>query len=151
MPGQADDSTPRLIEILLVEDNVADILLTKKALEQEKVCNHIGVAKDGVEALQYLRGEGEFANANRPDLILLDLNMPRMDGQEFLAELKADENLRCIPVIVLTSSDADEDIYRSYNLQAAGYIKKPANLARLIEIVRQLKGYWTAVVRLPTT
>jgi chemotaxis family two-component system response regulator Rcp1 len=143
------DETPKLIDILLVEDNPADVLLTKNALEQEQVCNHIGVAKDGVEALQYLRCEGEFADARRPDLILLDLNMPRMDGQEFLNELKADENLRCIPVVVLTSSDADEDIHRSYDLQAAGYIKKPASLAQLVEIVKNLKKYWVGIVKLP--
>ena len=118
-------------------------------MEQERVCNHIGAAKDGVEALQYLRREGEFGDAPRPDLILLDLNMPRMDGQEFLKELKADEELRSIPVVVLTSSDADEDIHRSYDLQAAGYVKKPPTLAQLIQIIRKLKAYWVGIVKLP--
>ena len=143
-------STRGLIDILLVEDNPADVLLTKKVLEKEEVCKHIGVAKDGLEALHYLRGEGDFATPSRPDLILLDLNMPRMDGPQLLTELKADERLRSIPVVVLTSSDADNDIERSYDLQAAGYIKKPADIAQFEDVAKMLKGYWIGLVKLPS-
>lgn len=143
-------TTPGLIDILLVEDNPADVLLTKKVLEEEEVCKHIGVAKDGLEALHFLRGEGDFATPSRPNLILLDLNMPRMDGQQFLAELKADEKLRSIPVVVLTSSDADRDIEGSYDLQAAGYIRKPADIVQFEEIAKMLKGYWIGLVKLPS-
>jgi CheY-like chemotaxis protein len=140
-------STP--IEILLVEDNPGDVRLTREALRDGKVRNNLKVARDGVEALAMLRGEGEHAGMTRPDLILLDLNMPRMDGREVLRELKKDPQLRVIPVVVLTTSKADEDILRTYELNANCYITKPVDLAQFIHVVRSIEDFWLTVVRLP--
>ncbi len=137
------------VDILLVDDDAGDILLTKKALTNDKICNSIHVANDGVEALAFLRKEGEYTNAPRPDLILLDLNMPRMDGREALAKIKQDENLRSIPVVVLTTSDSNQDILQSYDLQASCYITKPVDLEQFVGVVRTLKEFWFSIVKLP--
>lgn len=142
-------STPKLIDILLVEDDEGDVLLTKKALANGKIYNSLNVARDGVEAMAFLRQEGEYADVPRPDLILLDLNMPRMDGRETLAQIKQDEDLRSIPVVVLTTSDSDQDILKSYDLQASCYITKPVDLEQFTGIVRAIKDFWFTVVKLP--
>jgi len=146
-----DDTQPLLkpINILLVEDDEGDVLLTKKALSNGKIYNSLNVAKDGVEALAFLRKEREYAEALRPDLILLDLNMPRKDGRETLAEIKGDVHLRSIPVVVLTTSDSDRDILKSYDLQASCYITKPVDLQQFIEVVKAIKDFWFTVVKLP--
>jgi CheY-like chemotaxis protein len=139
----------RPIEILLVEDNPGDVRLTIEALKEGKVRNHLSVARDGVEALAFLRREGNFAGAARPDLILLDLNLPRKDGREVLAVIKEDAALRRIPVVVLTTSKAEEDILRTYDLHANCYITKPVDLDQFISVVRSIDEFWLAVVRLP--
>ncbi len=145
----ATQSMPKLVDILLVEDDEGDVLLTKKALANGKIYNSLCVAKDGVEALAFLRKEGEYAAAPRPDLILLDLNMPRMDGRETLAQIKQDENLRSIPIVVLTTSDSDQDVLQSYDLQASCYITKPVDLEKFTSVVRAIKDFWFSVVKLP--
>jgi two-component system, chemotaxis family, response regulator Rcp1 len=143
------DSLGRPIEILLVEDNPGDVRLTIEALKEGKVSNRLSVARDGVEALAFLRREGPHATAPRPDLILLDLNLPRRDGREVLAEIKADARLRRIPVVVLTTSNAEEDILRTYDLHANCYINKPVDLDQFISVVRSIDDFWLTVVRLP--
>jgi CheY-like chemotaxis protein len=142
-------SDARPIDILLVEDDPGDTLITREALEQSKVANNLACVVDGEEALAYLRQEGEHADAVRPDLILLDLNLPRRDGREVLAEVKADPDLRRIPVVVLTTSQAEEDILRSYDLHANAYVSKPVDFARFVEVVRQVDEFFFTVVRLP--
>ena len=137
------------IEILLAEDNPGDVRLTIEALKENKVKNHLSVARDGVEAMAFLRREGEFANAPRPDLILLDLNMPKKSGLEVLAEIKAAPLLRRIPVVILTTSDAEQDIVRSYDLHANCYITKPVDLSQFMTVVRKIEGFWMEIVRLP--
>lgn len=137
------------VEILLVEDNLGDIRLTQVALKDSKIANTLNVVKDGVDALAYLRREGPFANAVRPDIILLDLNLPRKDGREVLEEIKADETLRRIPVVVLTTSSADEDIVRSYNLHANCFITKPVDLNSFVTIVKSIEHFWFQIVKLP--
>lgn len=137
------------VEILLVEDNLGDIRLTQVALKDSKIANTLNVVKDGVDALAYLRREGPFANAVRPDIILLDLNLPRKDGREVLEEIKADELLRRIPVVVLTTSSADEDIIRSYNLHANCFITKPVDLNSFVTIVKSIEHFWFQIVKLP--
>ena len=139
----------REIEILLVEDNPGDARLTKEALAEGKVLNHMSVVEDGVFALAYLRKEGQFANARRPDIILLDLNLPRMDGRELLAIIKVDTDLKCIPVVVLTTSKAEEDIFKSYDLHANCFITKPVDLEQFIKVVRSIEEFWFTVVKLP--
>jgi CheY-like chemotaxis protein len=139
----------RPIEILLVEDDPGDVLMTQEALEHHKIRNALHVARDGVEALQFVRQEGPFADAPRPGLILLDLNLPRKNGQEVLAELKESPDLRTIPVVVLTTSEAEEDIVRSYQLHANAYITKPVDFDRFIEVVRQIDDFFLTVVKLP--
>jgi len=138
-----------LIEILLVEDSPSDTDLTIEALSEAKVANHLSAVPDGVEALAFLRHEREYAQAPRPDLILLDLNLPRKDGREVLAELKADPHLRTIPVVVLTSSSADEDVMRAYQLQCNCYITKPVVFKDFLQVVRSIENFWLAVVTLP--
>ncbi len=135
------------IKILLVEDNPADADLTIESLKACKLLHDISVVEDGVEAMAFLRREGSYANAVRPDLILLDLNLPRMDGREVLAELKQEPRLRRIPVVVLTSSEADEDIVRSYDLHAAAYVTKPVGLDGFGKIVKAFDSFWFSVVR----
>ena len=137
------------IEILLVEDSPGDARLTIEALKEAKVLNHISIAEDGVEAMAFLRQEGEHAAAPRPDLILLDLNLPRKDGREVLAEVKADESLALIPVVVLTTSQAEQDIAKSYQLHANCYITKPVDLDQFMEVIKAVESFWLTVVRLP--
>lgn len=139
----------RAIEILLVEDNLGDARLTQEALREARVSNHLSLVRDGVEALAFLRREGGYASAPRPDLILLDLNLPRKDGREVLSEIKSDERLRRIPVVVLTVSQSDEDILRAYNLNANCYITKPVDLEHFIKVVRSIEDFWLAIVKLP--
>jgi len=138
-----------LFVILLVEDNLADVRLTREALTNGKVKHELHVARDGVEAMAFLRNQGAFQKAPRPDMILLDLNLPRKDGREVLAEIKADPDLRSIPVIILTSSQADEDILKTYNLHANGYIVKPVDLEQFFRIIKQIKEFWMSIVVLP--
>jgi CheY-like chemotaxis protein len=137
------------VEILLVEDNPADVRLTREALGSDRLWANLAVAKDGVEAMAYLRREGKFAGVTRPDLVLLDLNLPRKDGREVLAELKADADLRLIPVVILTSSSDDEDIARAYGLHANCYITKPVDLRQFIKIVESIEDFWFTIVKLP--
>ena len=137
------------IDILLVEDSAADVRLTREALRPTKANNRLNVAADGIEALAILRKEGRYADAPRPDLILLDLNLPRKNGRAVLAEIKEDADLRRIPVVVVTSSSADEDILRSYNLHANCYITKPLELENFIQVVRAVNEFWVGFVQLP--
>lgn len=137
------------IEVLLVEDDPGDVLMTQEAFEEHKLRNRLTVVSDGVEALAYLRREGKYADAVTPDLILLDLNLPRRDGRQVLAEIKEDEQLGRIPVVVLTTSQADEDILRSYQLHANAYVTKPVDFDRFIAVVRQIDEFFVSVVKLP--
>lgn len=137
------------IEVLLVEDDPGDELMTREAFEENKVRNKLHVAHDGEEALDFLNRRGAFADAPRPDLVLLDLNLPKFDGRQVLAEIKADEDLRTIPVVVLTTSGAEEDILRSYQLHANAYVTKPVDFARFIQVVRQIDNFFVSVVSLP--
>lgn len=143
------DKDNRWIDILLVEDNPGDVRLTEEALREGKIKNRLFVVSDGVEALSYLRREGEYANSVMPDLILLDLNLPRMDGRQVLQNIKEDESLKSIPVVVLTTSDAEDDVLRSYNLHANCYITKPVDLDQFLTIVRSIENFWLSVVKLP--
>jgi CheY-like chemotaxis protein len=137
------------IDILLVEDDPGDVLMTREAFEHHKVSNVLHVATDGVAALQFVRREPPYTDAPRPGLILLDLNLPKKDGREVLAELKAAPDLRTIPVVVLTTSEAEEDILRSYDLHANAYVTKPVDFDRFIEVVRQIDDFFVTVVKLP--
>jgi CheY-like chemotaxis protein len=137
------------IDVLLVEDDPGDVLMTREAFEDHKVQNNLEVVSDGVDAVAYLRKKGRYADATTPDLILLDLNLPRKDGREVLAEIKADENLRSIPVVVLTTSEAEEDVVRSYSLHANAYVTKPVDFEQFLRIVRQIDEFFVSVVRLP--
>ena len=139
----------KLIDVLLVEDDPGDVLMTREAFEDNKLRNRLSVVSDGVSALEFLRKEGEHVDAPTPDLILLDLNLPRMDGREVLQALKADADLRSIPVVVLTTSEAEEDVVRSYSLHANAYVTKPVDFDRFIEVVRQIDEFFVEVVRLP--
>jgi two-component system, chemotaxis family, response regulator Rcp1 len=139
----------RPIEILLVEDNPGDVRLTIEGLRESKVRNNLHVAPDGVAALEFLRRDGTYADAPRPDLILLDLNLPKKDGREVLAEIKADPALRTIPVVVLTTSSAEKDVLRTYELQAASYITKPVDLEQFITVVKSIEDFWLTIVTLP--
>jgi two-component system, chemotaxis family, response regulator Rcp1 len=138
------------IEILLVEDNAADVRLTEEALKEGKVRNNLHVARDGMEALEFLRRQGAHKNATRPDLVLLDLNLPRRDGREVLAEIKNDPELKMIPVVVLTTSSAEADILKSYKLHANCYITKPVDLEQFVTVVKSIDDFWLTVVRLPS-
>ena len=140
---------PTPIEVLLVEDDPGDVLMTQEAFEEHKVRNNLAVVNDGTDAIAYLRREGQYADAPRPDLVLLDLNLPRRDGREVLAEIKNDPNLCDIPVVVLTTSQADEDILRSYKLHANAYVTKPVDFERFIAVVRQIDEFFVSVVKLP--
>ena len=137
------------IEVLLVEDNPGDVRLTREALKEGKVCNNLSVVRDGVEALAFLRRQGQYGDAPRPDVILLDLNLPRKDGREVLEEVKADPALRSIPVVVLTSSEAERDIVQAYALHANCYITKPVDLDQFIRVVKSIEDFWFSIVRLP--
>lgn len=139
----------KAIEILLVEDNPGDIELTRIALEDNKMSVNLNVAEDGVEALKFLKKQGQYQGAPHPDLILLDLNLPRKDGREVLAEMKADPILKRIPVVILTTSQAEEDVLKAYNLSANCYITKPVDLDRFVKIVRSIENFWFTIVKLP--
>jgi chemotaxis family two-component system response regulator Rcp1 len=139
----------RPIEILLVEDNPADVRLTEEALKESDVSNNLAVARDGVEALDYLQRRGRFEAVTRPDMILLDLNLPRKDGREVLAEIKVDKALQGIPVVVLSTSQREEDITSSYDLHANCYISKPVELERFIEVIQSIESFWGGVAELP--
>ena len=139
------------IEILLVEDNPGDMRLTKEALKEGKVYNNLHWARDGVEALEFLRRQGKHAKAPRPDIILLDLNLPKKDGREVLSVIKNDDELKHIPVVVLTTSKAEEDVVRSYNLHANCYVTKPVDLEKFISVVHAIDRFWLTVVTLPPT
>lgn len=141
------EATP--IQILMVEDNEPDIRLATEALKEAKIANSVHVVEDGVEALEYLRRQGKHEAARRPDLILLDLNLPRKDGRQVLAEIKADPDLGRIPVVVLTSSSAEQDVLKSYDLHANSYIVKPVDFAGLMDVVKSIEQFWVTVVRLP--
>jgi chemotaxis family two-component system response regulator Rcp1 len=137
------------IEILMVEDNPGDVRLTVEALKETKLNNNLNIVKNGVEALAYLRREGEYANAARPDLILLDLNLPKKDGREVLREIKEDQDLGRIPVVILTTSQAEEDILRTYDLHANCYISKPVDLEQFTQVVQSIEFFWLTIVKLP--
>ncbi|MGZ4597079.1 MAG: response regulator [Actinomycetes bacterium] len=140
----------RQIEVLLVEDDPGDVLMTREAFQDYKVANQLHVVQDGADALAFLRREGEYAGVPRPDLVLLDLNLPRMDGREVLQAIKSDPELASIPVVVLTTSEAEEDVLRSYSLHANAYVTKPVDFERFIAVVRQIDDFFVTVVRLPT-
>jgi CheY-like chemotaxis protein len=137
------------VEILLVEDNPGDVRLTIEALKESKIANVLNVIGDGIEAIKYLNREGEYKDKNRPDLILLDLNLPKMDGHQVLAEIKENDPLKCIPVVILTSSEADEDILRTYELHANCYVTKPVGIEQFIKVVHSVGDFWFSIVKLP--
>ena len=139
----------RTVEILLVDDNIGDVVLTKEALKGADFSNRVSVARDGFEALEFLRRTGKFADAKRPDLILLDINMPRKNGCEVLEEIRGDEDLSIIPVVILTSSEAEDDIRRSYALGANCFVTKPADLDEMVKAVQAINFFWLTVAKLP--
>jgi CheY-like chemotaxis protein len=142
--------TVRPVEILLVEDNPGDVRLTQETFKECKISNHVSLAEDGEKALAFLRQEGAYANSVRPDLILLDLNLPKKDGREVLTEIKADPSLRRIPVVILTTSRAEQDIVKTYDLHANCYITKPLNLEQFITVVKSIQDFWLTIVKLPS-
>lgn len=148
MANRGDSPAPP-VEILLVEDNPGDVRLTKEALREGKVYNNLHWAKDGVEALEFLRREGKHSEAPRPDIILLDLNLPKKDGREVLSSIKNDDRFKQIPVVILTTSEAEEDVLRSYELHANCYITKPVDLDKFIVVVQSIDRFWLTVVTLP--
>lgn len=139
----------RPIEILLVEDNPGDVRLTREALKEGKVLNKLNVVKDGVEAMEFLRKRGKFTIESRPDLILLDLNLPKKDGREVLAEVKGDPNLKRIPVVILTTSKSEQDIIKTYDLHANCYITKPVDLNQFMNVIQSIEEFWLTIVNLP--
>ena len=143
-------SPNRTVEILLVDDNIGDVVLTKEALKGADFTNRVSIARDGFEALDFLRHAGKFASAPTPDLILLDINMPRKNGCEVLQEIRADESLKLIPVVILTSSEAEDDIRRAYELRANCYVTKPADLDEMVKIVQAIDFFWTTIAKLPS-
>ncbi len=146
--SSTNDET-RQAEILLVEDNPGDVGLVREAMRVAKMTNRMSVAQDGEEAMQFLRRQGRFADAPRPDLILLDLNLPKKDGREVLAEIKGDPDLKLIPVVILTTSDDEEDVERAYSLHANCYVTKPVDFNKFMQVVRQIDEFWVKVVTLP--
>jgi CheY-like chemotaxis protein len=144
-----EDADYLMVDVLLVEDDAGDVLMTREAFEHYKIRNTLHVVTDGEQAIQFVRREGDFADAPRPGLIMLDLNLPRRDGLEVLAEIKADPELRLIPVVILTTSQAEEDIIRSYALHANAYVSKPVDFERFIEVIRQIDNFFITVVKLP--
>ncbi|MCL4485384.1 MAG: response regulator [Nitrospirae bacterium] len=143
------DQVGRPVEFLLVEDNPGDVRLTREALKDSKVRNNLNVLGDGVSALAYLRRETPYEGAPRPDIILLDLNLPKMDGREVLSKIKADPSLRRIPVVVITSSEAEQDILRTYDLHVNCYVTKPVDLDQFIKVVQSIESFWLTIVQLP--
>ncbi len=144
-----DNELSSPIEILLVEDNPGDVRLTQEALKEGKILNNLHIAKDGIEAISFLRRDGVYDNAVRPDLILLDLNLPKKDGREVLMEIKKDDKLRRIPVVVLTTSRAEEDIIRTYDCYANCYITKPVDFDQFINVIKSIEDFWLNIVKLP--
>ncbi len=144
-----DETRARSVEILLVEDNPADVRLTQVAIKNSKIANNLHVVNDGVEAINFLRKQGTFKDKPKPDLILLDLNLPKKNGFEVLSEIKADPNLRRIPVVILSISDAEEDLLKTYNLYANCYIKKPVDIIEFEKIVKSIGNFWFSIVILP--
>jgi CheY-like chemotaxis protein len=144
-----ETSPLNVIDVLLVEDDEGDVLMTREAFAAHKIRNELHVTTDGEQALRFLRREGDYEHAPRPGLILLDLNLPRRDGREVLAEIKADPELRTIPVVVLTTSEAEEDILRSYSLYANAYVSKPVDFDRFVEVIRRIDDFFVTVVKLP--
>jgi CheY-like chemotaxis protein len=142
--------TGEVVDILLVEDNPGDVRLTREAMKEAKLRNQLHVVSDGVEALAFLRRQGAYANAVRPHLVLLDLNLPRKDGREVLAEIKQDTSLRRIPVVILTSSEAEVDILKAYDLHANCYISKPVDIEQFLTVVKSIEDFWVTIVKLPT-
>ncbi len=145
----AEEVSTEEVTILLVEDNPGDVLLTKKALERNELSNELHVVEDGEQALAFLRREGRYADAPRPDLVLLDLNLPRKDGREVLEEVKSDEDLQQIPVVVMTSSDDEQDVLQAYHNHANGYVTKPVDLEQFMKVVRCVERFWLSIVRRP--
>ena len=145
----SDAAFSRPVEILLVEDNPGDVRLTQETMKEFKVLNNLSVVGDGVEAMAFLRREGKYATASRPDLILLDLNLPKKDGREVLAEIKGDEQLKRIPVVILTTSGAEQDILKTYELHANCYIKKPVDLDQFSAVIKSIEQFWFTIVKLP--
>jgi CheY-like chemotaxis protein len=143
------DSDVKVIDVLLVEDDPGDVLMTREAFADHKVKNNLHVVDNGVDAMAFLRRDGEYADAPTPDLVLLDLNLPKMDGREVLGLIKEDESLRSIPVVVLTTSEAEEDVLKSYQLHANAYVTKPVDFERFLEVVRQIDEFFVTVVKLP--
>lgn len=141
----------RPVEFLLAEDNPGDVRLTKEALRESKISNNLNVVPDGVEAMAFLRRMGSYADAPRPDVILLDLNLPKKDGREVLAEVKADPNLRLIPVVIITSSEAEQDVLRTYELHANCYVTKPVDLEQFIKVIQSIETFWLTIVTLPSS
>ena len=139
----------RPVEILLIEDNMGDVRLTREAFRDSKILNNIHHVIDGVEAMKFLRAEGEYKEMPRPDIILLDLNLPKKDGRQVLGEIKQDSNLKRIPVVILTVSKNDEDILKSYDLHANCYITKPISLDKFLAVVKAIEDFWLAIVKLP--
>lgn len=139
----------KIVEILLVEDSPGDVRLTREALDEHKIINNLHVARDGIEAMEYLKKRGEFADAVRPDIILLDLNLPKMDGREVLKKIKHDAELKTIPVVILSTSDADEDISVAYKNYANCYITKPIDLEQYVKVVQSFQNFWLSIVKLP--
>lgn len=137
------------VEILLIEDNPLDVIMTREALEGGKVCNNLSVVEDGEQAMDFLHRKGTYADAPRPDLILLDLNLPRKDGREVLIEIKADPSLHHIPVIILTTSKAEEDVVKSYKLHANCFITKPVDLEQFTNVIKSIEDFWFEIVKLP--
>ena len=137
------------VEILLVEDNPGDVRLVLEVFKDAKVINNIHVVQDGVEAMAFLRREGRYSGSVRPDLVLLDLNLPKKDGREVLREIKTDDNLKCIPVVILTTSSAEQDILESYSEYANSYITKPIDLDQFINVIRSIEDFWLTIVKLP--
>ncbi|BBL71513.1 response regulator [Methylogaea oryzae] len=144
------ETVGRPAEFLLVEDNPGDVRLTQEALYESKVRNNLNIVGDGQEALAFLRREGKYADAPRPDVILLDLNLPKKDGREVLAEIKADPSLKRIPVVVITSSEAEQDIIKSYDLHVNCYVSKPMDLDQFVRVVQSIETFWLTIVKLPS-
>jgi two-component system response regulator len=149
MPTSSAESVPPPLEVLVVDDDAGDVLMIEEALAANEIISKLHVVSDGIQALEFLRREGPHGEAPRPQLILLDLNMPRMDGREVLAAVKGDSELRSIPVVVLTTSAADEDVLRSYELRANAFVTKPVDLDQFTEIVQQIESFYGQTVRLP--
>jgi CheY-like chemotaxis protein len=139
----------KAVEILLIEDNPGDVRLTVEALKESKIINNLNVVDDGIEALSYLQKEGIYKDKPRPDLIILDLNLPKKDGREVLGEIKSEDSLKQIPIVILTTSEAEEDIIKSYELHANCYITKPVNMEQFIKVVKSVGDFWFSIVKLP--